>query len=282
MNELALFAGAGGGILGGVLLGWRTVCAVERDRFARSVLLARQNDGILNPFPVFDDVSNFNGKPWRGIVDVVSGGFPCQDISIARAMWGRDGLEGQRSGLWREMLRIIGEVRPAHVFGENSPALRTAGLPEIVRGLSDIGYASRWVTLGAESVGLHHKRNRLWFYAADTNSKRFQGYFRDENGKARWEKQVGPATDVAFLSCPFCGHIIEESQGSYGCENCLSEGPGSHKDFGSGLLPRITGMGHGVADWVDRLKAIGNGQVPAVAALAWKILHLGELNDEQK
>ena len=83
MNELALFAGAGGGILGGHLLGWRTVCAVEWEPYPASVLVARQNDGILPPFPVWDDVQTFDGRPWRGLVDVVSGGFPCQDISAA-------------------------------------------------------------------------------------------------------------------------------------------------------------------------------------------------------
>ena len=83
MNELALFAGSGGGILGGHLLGWRTVCAVEWAAYPASVLLARQNDGILPPFPIWDDVQTFDGRPWRGIVDVVSGGFPCQDISAA-------------------------------------------------------------------------------------------------------------------------------------------------------------------------------------------------------
>ena len=83
MNELALFAGAGGGILGGHLLGWRTVCAVEWEPYAASVLVARQNDRFLPPFPIWDDVQTFDGIPWRGIVDVVSGGFPCQDISAA-------------------------------------------------------------------------------------------------------------------------------------------------------------------------------------------------------
>jgi DNA (cytosine-5)-methyltransferase 1 len=83
MNELALFAGAGGGILGGHLLGWRTVCAVEWEPYPASVLCARQNDGLLPPFPIWDDVQTFDGKPWKGIVDVVSGGFPCQDISAA-------------------------------------------------------------------------------------------------------------------------------------------------------------------------------------------------------
>src|SRR5574340_287710 len=103
LRELALFAGAGGGILGGKLLGWRTVCAVERDAYAAQVLAQRQNDGILAPFPIWSDVCSFDGKPWRGIVDVVSGGFPCQDISVA----GKGaGITGERSGLWSEMVRI--------------------------------------------------------------------------------------------------------------------------------------------------------------------------------
>ena len=95
MNELHLFAGAGGGILGGMLLGHRTVCAVEIEPYCRKVLLQRQRDGILPWFPIWDDVRTFDGKPWRGIADVVCGGFPCQDISIAGH---GAGIEGARSG----------------------------------------------------------------------------------------------------------------------------------------------------------------------------------------
>lgn len=83
MNELALFAGAGGGILAGHMLGWRTVCAVEWNAYAASILCARQNDGFLPPFPIWNDVRTFDGRTWRGVVDVVSGGFPCQAFSTA-------------------------------------------------------------------------------------------------------------------------------------------------------------------------------------------------------
>ena len=105
MNELALFAGAGGGILGGHLLGWRTVCAVEWEAYPASVLCARQNDGLLPPFPIWDDVQTFDGTSWQGIVDVVSGGFPCQDISAA----GKGGgellqAEVQCGNTWQELL----------------------------------------------------------------------------------------------------------------------------------------------------------------------------------
>jgi hypothetical protein len=153
MNELALFAGAGGGILGGHLLGWRTVCAVEWEPYAASVLAARQNDGVLPPFPIWDDVQSFDGRPWRGSVDVVSGGFPCQDISVA----GKGaGIDGARSGMWGHMARIVGEVRPRFVFVENSPALVTRGLGRVLGDLAALGYDCRWTVLGAADVGALH------------------------------------------------------------------------------------------------------------------------------
>ena len=104
MNELALFAGAGGGILGGHLLGWRTVCAVEWEAYPASILCARQNDGLLPSFPIWDDVQTFDGKPWRGIVDVVSGGFPCQDISAAGKGGALKPKEAECGKKWQELL----------------------------------------------------------------------------------------------------------------------------------------------------------------------------------
>ena len=83
MNELALFAGGGGGILAGCLLGWNTVCAVEIEEYPRRILMQRQRDGQLPFFPLWDDVCTFDGTPWRGKVDIITGGFPCQDISVA-------------------------------------------------------------------------------------------------------------------------------------------------------------------------------------------------------
>ena len=162
LNELALFAGAGGGLLGGKLLGWRTVCAVEWDGYARDVLVARQNDGCLEAFPIWDDVQTFDGKPWRGIVDVVSGGFPCQDISCA----GKGaGIDGERSGMWSEFARIISEVRPKYVLVENSPAITFRGLGRVLNDLSRLGFDAEWGIISAENVGSPQERKRFWAVA---------------------------------------------------------------------------------------------------------------------
>jgi len=182
LRELALFAGAGGGILGGKLLGWRTVCAVEWDAYAASVLVARQNDKTLEPFPIWDDVQTFDGRSWRGRVDVISGGFPCQDISAA----GKGaGIDGERSGMWSHMARIVGEVLPRFVYVENSPLLVGRGLARVIGDLTALGYDCRWGVLGADDVGAPHKRKRLWLvaYADSMRQLQQQGTEQDKRGR---------------------------------------------------------------------------------------------------
>ena len=230
MNELALFAGAGGGILGGKLLGWRTICAVEWEPYPASVLCARQNDGLLPPFPIWDDVQTFDGKPWAGIVDVVSGGFPCQDISAA----GKGaGIDGERSGMWGEMARIICEVRPQYAFIENSPMLTIRGLDRVLCDLAKMGFDANWGVLGADDVGAKHKRDRIWIVAYTNDPKRRR-----------------------------------KLRGFRGLQKCVEEWD-TYSTFNQ---PEPLRMVDGVANRVDRLKAIGNGQVPLCAATAWRIL----------
>jgi len=277
LRELALFAGAGGGILGGKLLGWRTVCAVEFAAYPRSVLLARQRDGILENFPVWDDVRTFDGKPWLGSVDVISGGFPCQDISAANQ--NAKGIDGERSGLWKSMARIIGEVVPRYVFVENSPLLVGRGLAVVLGDLATMGYDARWCVLGAVDCGAPHRRDRIWIRAELANSKgqRNSGQREHGNGVAyqesSWESRGN--------------RICEDLAHAHGTQCKGRELPSGsdlehpHADTRSGWwandpanLPE-SGLGRvvdGVADRVDRLKAIGNGQVSLVAAVAWEIL----------
>ena len=233
MNELALFAGAGGGILGGKLLGWRTVCAVEWEPYAAGVLCARQNDGILPAFPIWDDVQTFDGKPWRGIVDVVSGGFPCQDIAVG----GKGaGLNGERSGMWSHMARIIGEVRPRYAFIENSPALLTRGLDRVLADLAGLGFDAGWGMFSGKQAGAPIERERI--FIACSNKEYGQ------EGVGNFKRQA---------------EIFANSR-----EECPS--------FWLQAAPVSFGVEHGMDSYVDQVSAIGNGQIPVVAATAWRML----------
>ena len=260
MNELALFAGAGGGILGGKLLGWRTICAVELDSYAASVLVARQNDGCLDPFPVWDDITTFDGEPWRGRVDVVSGGFPCQDISSAGT---GAGIDGEKSGLWGEMARIIREVRPRYVFVENSPMLTSRGLHRVLGDLAEMGFNAQWGVLGADDVGANHRRKRIWIVANSGGVGLAKPQHKICSG---WHESYGGSEDVANAACGRC------EGGSTKSEHCE---PGSkHSAFGRvwQAEPDVGRVADGVASRVDRLKCLGNGQVPTVASTAFSLL----------
>lgn len=172
LNELELFAGAGGGILGSQLLGHRTICAVEYDAYARSVLLARQNDGTFPPFPVWDDVRTFDGKPWRGIIDVVSGGFPCQAYSTAAA--GRNTADD----LWPEMRRIVADVAPRYVFAEN---VSRVAIEQAAQDLEEMGYwCSDPIELSASDLGADHDRKRCWLLAHSNDTRKLLRSINDE------------------------------------------------------------------------------------------------------
>jgi DNA (cytosine-5)-methyltransferase 1 len=239
MNELALFAGNGGGILGGKLLGWTTVCAVEISPYRARRLMQRQNEGYLPPFPIWDDVCTFNGRDWQGAVDVVSGGFPCQDISQIGT---GQGIAGKRSGLWKQMARIISEVQPQHVLVENSPMLTTRGLGTVLGDLASLGFDAKWGVLGAYHAGLDHKRERIWIVAHAAEI----GRQRRIKSAAQERRQVKSRPMETLRQHPLRIDIP---------------------------APNAFGNPHGMAHRMDRLQAIGDGQLPAVAAMAWQILN---------
>lgn len=164
MNELALFAGAGGGLLGTESIGLQTVCAVELEWHRRCVLLARQNGRELRSvFPVWDDIRTFDGRPWRDRVDVVSGGFPCQAFS--KAARGRNNAPD----LWPEMRRVIFEVDPDYVFAEN---VQPGAIEKAANDCAAMGYKTEMLSLGARDLGSDHIRERYWLLAyADDKSE---------------------------------------------------------------------------------------------------------------
>ena len=278
MRELALFAGAGGGMLGGKLLGWRTICAVERDAYAAQVLAQRQNDGILEVFPIWSDVTTFDGKPWRGIIDVISGGFPCQDISVA----GKGaGIEGERSGMWKEFLRIISDIRPRFVFVENSPMLTSRGLGVVLGDLATAGYDAEWTCLSAAEIGANHMRDRIWILGhsndyGQVTTEIIRSATEGGYSGASWKKQTSESArpgeqyaELADTNGAQCERtkqpkrINPEYANTIGCSWWKIEPE---------ILRVVDGMAARMDFVNDQLKAIGNGQVPLAAATAFKEL----------
>lgn len=193
LRELHLFSGVGGGILGGMLLGHTCVCAVELEPYCRKVLLQRQRDGILPRFPIWDDITTFDGKPWCGLVDIVAGGFPCQDISCA----GKGaGITGSRSSLWKEMARVIGEIQPRYAWMENSPMLVGRGLETVLADLAAMGFSARWGVVGACDAGAPHQRYRIWILAHTTRQRGGAGLCQVEQEQDRIQPANG-GCDVA-------------------------------------------------------------------------------------
>jgi len=174
LNGLDLFSGIGGNSIG--LHDYvRVVSYCERDAYAQSVLLSRFADGSLEPAPIWDDITTLTASQFDIPIDIIIGGFPCQDISLAG---NGAGLDGERSGLVFEIFRLIVELAPKFIFLENVSAIRTRGGERVVKELAGLGYDCRWDMLSAYDVGAPHKRER-WFLLGYANSGRQVGKLRN-------------------------------------------------------------------------------------------------------
>lgn len=216
MNELALFSGGGGGLLGSILLGHKIVGAVEIEPYCREIIMRRQRDGLLPVFPIWDDVRTFDGEPWRGKVDLITAGFPCQPFSVA----GRGKGEEDDRNMWPETIRIIRQVEPRFALLENVPGLLAHPYFGTILGeLAESGYHARWTCLGADDIGANHRRKRLWILAYP------------EGEQNRWVRKPGfqsnirtSGKDVADAFCsgrsrePWRGAGAESPVGHFGLE----------------------------------------------------------------
>ena len=250
LNSLDLFSG-----YGGITLALREYCKpigyCEIERYAQGIIASRIADGELPIAPIYPDITKLRGGV--DTVDIITGGFPCQDISVAG---NGKGLEGKRSGLFFEIIRITKETRAPFVFLENVPAIRTRGLREVIRAFTEIGYDRRWTCLSAASVGAPHKRER-WFLLAHANSNDLR---KQSNRKSKCESKDEPRHNGS-----------QESLAQLKTAGTSGNGYETASEWWS-TEPNVCRVVDGCPNRVDRIKALGNGVVPLQVEKAFEKL----------
>ena len=292
LNTMHLFAGAGGGLLADLILGHKPIIAVEWDKYGCQVLRARAADGWFPGLQVWEgDVRLFDPSEYAGGVDCIAAGFPCQDISGAGNQAGVG--EGTRSGLYREVLRIADIVRPRFLFLENVAAiLANEWLGTVLGDLAARGYDARWTCLPASATGAPHYRDRWWCLAKRADADR-SGELQPQGCECEQRGRVGDlGEDVADTGSDgrergrFCG--CESDQDGTDQGEAFERGSGRVPQPHMGRVvdglaaeldadwwsiePDIGRVATGILNRAARLKALGNGQVPLQAAIAWMIL----------
>lgn len=270
LHGLDLFSGIGGNSL--ALAEWvNTIAYCEQDRYAQAVLLSRMAEGILPSRPIWDDIRTLRGEQLPRI-DIIVGGFPCQDISVAGS---GAGLDGERSGLFFEIVRLAQETKSPFLFLENVPAIRTRGLDAVIRTLSSIGYDCRWGMLSAYDVGAPHKRER-WFCLA--YSKVFGRRKECALDPGRGERN----SEEGNQRCrPMHGGLMADAHKLNGYYERHGAGPIQRELWEQALLqrrgywefePDVGRVADGIPARMDQLKCLGNAVVPAQAREAFQRL----------
>lgn len=261
MRTMHLFAGHGGGLLADRILGHTPVVAVEWDRYACKVLRERAKDGWFPELQVWEgDVRLFDPSEYAGVMDCIHAGFPCTDISTA----GKQAGVGHetRSGLYREVLRIAGVVRPKYLYLENVAAIVNNGLGTVLADLAFLGYAGQWTTLRASDCGATHERDRWWGLFSHSDMRQQSTCTQHDEAQILQGIGIGNLSNSDSTRCKE-GRISERVQ------------PKHARHSGNSwweTIPDVPRVANGLANQSHRLKGIGNGQVPLQAAVAWKIL----------
>lgn len=270
-----LFSGIGGFHIGlkmaGFLFSW--VGFSEVDPYAIKVYEKNFPDAHN-----LGDITKIDGTKYKGTIDFITGGFPCQDISVA----GKGvGIDGKRSGLWKEMHRLVCEVRPRCVIVENVPALLAKGLFRVLGDLASCRYDAEWDCIPASALGAPHRRDRIWVVAYPSGIRC--------NSRRAWKplQGVGPFDEVSSAA-----NAIEEKDQFLAANTSIKRRAGRqghseadrcnrrekvHQQWGDGkdwhdIAARLCRMDDGVPNRVDRLKCLGNAVVPQVVAWLGKKL----------
>ena len=262
-----LFAGIGGGILSDLILGHTPIFAVEWDKYACKILRERVSDGWFPEMRVYEgDVRMFDPSEYAGRVDCLAAGFPCTDLSVAGKQAGLG--EGTRSGLYREVLRIAGIIRPRYLFLENVSAILSMGGTTVIADLAKMGYVGRALCIRASDVGAPHGRDR-WFALAE---RRDFSPHPEHNGDGRGEQQQAGVESTATMgNTPGAGQPSSPERPGEGQAWGASSRAQQYRGWWE-VESDVGRVANGIPHRVYRLKGLGNAQVPLQAAAAFRLL----------
>lgn len=256
----SLFSGYGGLELGLETTGcFKTIWHCENEPYPCAILRER--------WPGVPNLGDITKVDWKEVErpDVICGGFPCQDISTAGK---RAGIEGERSGLWTEMLEAIRVLRPRYAVVENVSALAIRGLDVVLAGLAEAGYDAEWLDLRASDFGAPHRRERLFIvaYPYADRSGHFHRRSEEQSAEGRESSQREPLTVCGEVP-DSCGEGLQGQQQPCGEPEAQPE---HGKHCGWQAEPRVGRVAHRITTrmdcfvWRERIKALGNGVVPQV------------------
>lgn len=245
MNVGSLFSGIGGIELGFEREGFHTEWFVEIDPYARAILAKRFKDAVI-----YGDITKINFREVLK-VDIITGGFPCQDISKAGK---QEGITGSRSSLWKEYLRAIREIRPKYAFIENVSALAQSGLNVVLADIAGIGYDAEWYTLSAAEIGAPHQRERIFIiaYPHDDGQHRGQEFERPIQNNIKWDVEKIVRERLRCQSGVIQNYEYDGTQRMEYSESWE-------------LVPLFCRVADGIPNRVDRIKCLGNAVVPQCA-----------------
>lgn len=273
INGLDLFSGYGG--LSIALRDWvRPIAYCEIDSYCQAILLSRMANGSISKAPIWNDIKTLQAMPPLPLfVDIIYGGFPCQDISISGH---GKGLAGERSGLYWEIHRLAKEIKPSFIFLENVPRITSLGGESIVWSLAEIGYDCRWCVLSALGCGAPHKRERWWLlaYSAGSRISRNSTISNEEKRKDHKSETLSSSCFIKSCNCDTnasdamherCNEAREKRHSIQSIERNI-------QSYWQEIEPPVCGVDDGPAHRVDRIRALGNGVVPQCAKKAFKYL----------
>jgi DNA (cytosine-5)-methyltransferase 1 len=264
MKVLDLFSGIGGFSLGLERAGMKTVAFCEIDKFCRKVL-AHHWPSI----PIYEDIKLLTAQRLNddGIkIDVICGGFPCQDISTAGK---GEGLRGERSGLWREYARLIGEIRPRYVIVENVAALLFRGLSDVLGDLASLGYDAEWHCIPASYIGAPHRRDRIWIIAHRNSDNQSKSIISFDDEASRVQSNASNSDSERLQRGEEAG---DNGKNWAQSRNQLITGCRGVSRSAWEIEPNVGRVANGVPARMDRLKSLGNAVVPQIPEILGKAI----------